>query len=231
MRSSYLPASANPRDRWMVSYLDVVTILLVFFLIAAARSLQTPPVRAVAPVQPHASPGVVSEPARPEPERPEPARPATEPRTNLIRARNLLGEQGLDSQLESRGLVISIPQAILFPSGTDSVSPEALPAIERIADVLRAMPDNNVRLIGYADTVPIRNRRFGSNWALSMARSQKILELLSGRYGIPEPRLSIASYGPYHPAASNDTPDGRAANRRVEIVILDESHPEDPQAE
>jgi chemotaxis protein MotB len=93
------------------------------------------------------------------------------------------------------------------------------------------MPGNNVRLIGYADTVPIRNRRFSSNWELSMARSQKILELLSSQYGISESRLSIASYGPYHPAASNDTADGRAANRRVEIVILDESRPGESQAE
>jgi chemotaxis protein MotB len=55
-----------------------------------------------------------------------------------------------------------------------------------------------------------------------MARSQKILDLLSRRYGIPESRLSIASYGPYRPAAPNDTVDGRASNRRVEIVILDD---------
>jgi chemotaxis protein MotB len=56
-----------------------------------------------------------------------------------------------------------------------------------------------------------------------MARSQKILDLLSSHYGIPESRLSIASFGPYHPAAPNDTVNGRASNRRVEIVILDES--------
>jgi chemotaxis protein MotB len=111
---------------------------------------------------------------------------------------------------------------ILFSPGTDAVSPEALPTIAQIADVLRGIP-NDVRLIGYADATPIHNRRFGSNWELSMARSHKILELLSNRYGIPESRLSIASYGPNRPAAPNDTVDGRAYNRRVEIVILDES--------
>ena len=119
-------------------------------------------------------------------------------------------------------LVISLPQVILFSSGEDTVSPKALPTLERIAEVLRDIP-NSVRLIGHADTVPIHNRRFGSNWELSMARSQKILALLSSRYGISESRLSIASYGPYHPAAPNDTVDGRASNRRVEMVILDES--------
>jgi len=88
-----------------------------------------------------------------------------------------------------------------------------------------------VQLVGHADTVPIHNRRFRSNWDLSMARSQMILQLLSTRYGISESRLSIASYGPYRPAAPNDTVDGRASNRRVEIVILDESRLETPQAE
>lgn len=64
-----------------------------------------------------------------------------------------------------------------------------------------------------------------------MARSHKILALLSGRFGISESHLSIASYGPYRPAAPNDTEDGRASNRRVEIVILDENQLERPQAE
>jgi hypothetical protein len=96
-----------------------------------------------------------------------------------------------------------------------------LPTTAQIADVLRDIP-NHVVLIGHADTVPVHNRRFRNNWDLSMVRGQKILELLSNRYGIPESRLSIASYGPYRPAAPNDTVDGRASNRRVEIVILDD---------
>ena len=60
---------------------------------------------------------------------------------------------------------------------------------------------------------------------------QKILDLLSSGYGIPESRLSVASYGPYRPAAPNDTMDGRASNRRVEIVILDEPASENSQAQ
>ena len=160
----------------------------------------------------------------------KPPAEADQSRTNLIRAQELLREQGLEPKLEPRGLVISLPQVILFPSGESTVSPQALRTIAQIADVLRDIP-NDVRLIGYADTVPIHNRRFGSNWELSMARSQEILDLLSSRYGIPESRLSIASYGPYRPAAPNDSVDGRASNRRVEILILDESHSEDPQAE
>jgi chemotaxis protein MotB len=212
MRPKYLESATNQRDRWMVSYVDVLTILLIFFMVGAAKSLEVP-AHAVVPAQPP--------PARRDPDH---------SRTSLIRAQELLRKRGLEPKLEARGLVISLPQVILFSSGEDTVSPQALPTIAQIAGVLRDIP-NNVRLIGHADTVPIHNRRFGSNWELSMARSQKILDLLSNRYGIPESRLSVASYGPYRPAAPNDTTDGRASNRRVEIVILDESSSENPQGE
>ena len=213
MRPKYLQSATNQRDRWMVSYVDVLTILLIFFMVGAARSLKVQPADAAAPAQPsitHAE--------------------AERSSSNLIRAQERLRELGLEPKLEPRGLVISLPQVILFSSGEDAVSPQALSTIAQIADVLRDIP-NHVRLIGHADTVPIHNRRFGGNWELSMARSQKILELLSSRYGIAESRLSIASYGPYRPAATNDTVNGRASNRRVEIVIQDESHSESPEAE
>ena len=91
--------------------------------------------------------------------------------------------------------------------------------LAKLAAVLRDIP-NRVSVLGYADAMPIHNRLFQSNWDLSMARSRRIMELMSQRYGIPESRFSIASFGPYRPAGANDTADGRARNRRVEILIL-----------
>jgi len=199
----------------MVSYVDILTLILIFFVVAAARSLAVPPTRAMIPVKPSTAHTAIPIPpsiAQTEPE---------QPRTNLIRAQNRLKEQELEPKLEAQGLVISLPQVALFSPGADAVSPQALATIGQIAEAIRDIP-NEVRLVGHADTVPIHNHRFHSNWELSMARSQKILELLSTRFGISESRLSIASYGPYRPAAPNDTEDGRASNRRVEIVILDE---------
>jgi outer membrane protein OmpA-like peptidoglycan-associated protein len=212
MTPKHLPSAMNQRDRWMVSYVDVLTILLIFFLVATAKSLEAPKAHAVLPAQP-----------------PIP-RQAEQPRTTLLLAQQRLRDRGLDPKLEPRGLVISLSQVILFPSGEDAVSFQALPTLAQIADVLRDIP-NDVRLVGHADPVPIHNRRFRSNWDLSMARSQKILDLLSNSYGIPESRLSIASYGPYRPAAPNNTVDGRASNRRVEIVILDDVAPARPVEE
>ncbi len=209
-RPKYLQSAVHQRDRWMVSYVDVLTIVLIFFLVAAARGLEVPPVHAVVPPQPVTAPTPPTAAVEPE-----------KPRADLLEAQKRLRERGFEAELEAQGLVVSLPQVALFSPGADTVSPEALPSIAQIAEVLCDIP-NDIQLVGHADTVPIHNRRFHSNWDLSMARSHKIFELLSTRYGIAESRLSIASYGPYRPAAPNDTVDGPASNRRVEIVILDE---------
>jgi chemotaxis protein MotB len=185
-------------DRWMVSYMDVLTILLIFFVAAAARSAMPRP--AVVKVAERA----------PEP----PAAPLTKPR-------QMLAALGLDLKMEARGLVISLPQTVLFGSGDDAISAEARPMVEQITAVLREIP-NRVILVGHADAVPIHNRRFKNNWELAAARSLRLLELLERDGGIDESRLSVASYSSFEPANTNETPDGRAANRRVEIVIVGE---------
>jgi len=132
-----------------------------------------------------------------------------------------LQQQGLDLHREPRGLVISIPQAVLFASGDDRISTGAYPMVSQIAAVLRDV-NNKVALVGHADAIPIHNQRFKSNWELSAARSLSLLGLLASNYGIEESRLSIQSYGSYSPRSSNDTEAGRAENRRVEILILNE---------
>jgi chemotaxis protein MotB len=205
MTPSYLRRDTGIRDRWMVSYMDVLTILLIFFVAIAAQ------VRLHPAQQSGAAPAPAAKPV------PAAAPPADASHT-LIEVRKKLEQHGLDMQMEPRGLVISLPQAIMFSSGEDRISPEGLPVIAGIAGVLRDIP-NEVTLIGHADAVPIHNRHFLNNWDLATARSLRILELMSQRYGVPESRLSIASYGTYRPAGPNDTPDGRAHNRRVEVVI------------
>lgn len=186
-------------DRWMVSYMDVLTILLIFFVAAAARTAMP----------------------RPVPERVQEAEPVPPPHAELLQPQQKLASLGLDLKMESRGLVISLPQTILFASGDDAIGTEARNTVEQIAAVLREIP-NRVTLVGHADAVPIHNRRFKNNWELAAARSMRLLELLGRDCGIDESRLSVESYSSFDPKDSNDTPDGRASNRRVEIVILDE---------
>ena len=205
MTPSYLRRDTGIRDRWMISYMDVLTILLIFFVAIAAQ------VRLHPAEKPTAAPAPAAPPV-------PAAAPPADARHTLVEIRKKLEQHGLDMQMEPRGLVISLPQAILFSSGEDRISPEGLPVIANIAGVLRDVP-NDVTLIGHADAVPIHNRHFFNNWDLATARSLRMLELMSQRYGVPESRLSIASYGTYRPAGPNDTPDGRARNRRVEVVI------------
>lgn len=123
--------------------------------------------------------------------------------------------------MEPRGLVVSFQQAALFPSGEDEVSPDALGAMEKVAGAIAKLP-NPVRLEGHTDSVPIKTARFRSNWELSAARSIAIMELLATRFGLPRERMSVAGYANVVPVASNDTEEGRARNRRVDIVILNE---------
>jgi len=98
----------------------------------------------------------------------------------------------------------------------------ARPIISEIAGAVRDL-DNEIELAGHADSIPIHNRRFKNNWELSSARGLSLLKALIKDYGIDESRLSISSHGSFSPRTSNDTADGRAENRRVEILILDQS--------
>jgi chemotaxis protein MotB len=123
--------------------------------------------------------------------------------------------------MEPRGLVVSFKQAALFPSGEDVISPDAFPGLEKVAAAIIKIP-NPARLEGHTDSVPISTPRFHSNWELSVARSIALLEVLSGRFHVPLGRLSIAGYAEHAPIASNDTEEGRARNRRADIVILNE---------
>jgi chemotaxis protein MotB len=123
--------------------------------------------------------------------------------------------------MQPRGLVVSFNQAALFPSGEDVISPDAYNGLEKVAAAINKIP-NPVRLEGHTDSVPIRTARFHSNWELSAARSIALLELLSTRFGVSRQRMSIAGYADSAPVASNETEEGRAHNRRADIVILNE---------
>jgi chemotaxis protein MotB len=117
------------------------------------------------------------------------------------------------------GLVISLQEIGFFDSGSAELRPGSEAAVQRIAQVVGAEP-NNVRIEGHTDNVPIHNSHFASNWELSTARATEMIRLFITHYNFPATRLSAAGYAEYHPVASNATVDGRAQNRRVDIVVL-----------
>ncbi|PYX70190.1 MAG: flagellar motor protein [Acidobacteria bacterium] len=122
---------------------------------------------------------------------------------------------------ESEGLVISLREFGFFDSGSPTLRPSALPALDRIASIL-AVRTCRLRIEGHTDNVPIHTAQMASNWELSTARSTELVRLLIVRYRFSAERLSAAGYAEYHPIAGNNTPQDRAQNRRVDVVILSE---------
>jgi len=120
---------------------------------------------------------------------------------------------------ESEGLIISLREFGFFDSGSATLRPSAMPALDRIASIL-AIRTCRLRIEGHTDNVPIHTPQMASNWELSTARSTELVRLLIVRYRFSPERLSAAGFAEYHPIVSNDSPQGRAQNRRVDIVIL-----------
>jgi chemotaxis protein MotB len=124
-------------------------------------------------------------------------------------------------RMTSRGLTISFTQTALFPSGEDEIAPDFYPTIQKIAEAINKVR-NPARAEGHTDSVPIHNSRFRGNWELSAARSIALVELLT-QFGVARERLSIAGYADTAPIDNNDTEEGRRNNRRVDIVILNQT--------
>ncbi|HYP06931.1 MAG TPA: flagellar motor protein MotB [Bryobacteraceae bacterium] len=124
--------------------------------------------------------------------------------------------------MEPRGLVISMKEGAFFNSGDDAVLKERWASIGKLANVVKAVP-NPVRLEGHTDSRPVHNGRFRSNWELSAARSIAVLEILRDQFGIQEGRMAVVGYSDTLATDSNDTEEGRARNRRVDMTILNEA--------
>jgi len=119
---------------------------------------------------------------------------------------------------KSNMVEVEIRTDILYPSGSATLSPSAVPIIDRLAGVLRPFP-NPIRVEGHTDSRPIDTVAFPSNWELSAARAASVVRLFQHQ-GIDPTRLAVMGYGQYRPAQPNATQQGRNANRRVVIVIL-----------
>src|SRR5207244_1387073 len=120
---------------------------------------------------------------------------------------------------DSRGLTVSLAEAGFFGPGSAVMPPAALAVVDRIAETLRPQ-GYNLRVEGHTDNIPIHTVQFPSNWELSTARATFLLQYLISTGNIPPQRLSAVGYGEYRPVTSNSTPEGRAANRRVDLVVL-----------
>jgi flagellar motor protein MotB len=112
---------------------------------------------------------------------------------------------------------------VLFPSGSDELSPAGSATMQKLAPelakLLSAEPDQMVLVGGHTDDVPVSNQRFASNWELSAARATAVAHALIGA-GLPPARVVPSGFGPYHPRTANRTPDDRRHNRRIEVLVV-----------
>ncbi|HUP04087.1 MAG TPA: flagellar motor protein MotB [Bryobacteraceae bacterium] len=242
-------AEHENHERWLVSYADFITLLFAFFVVMFASS-QTDKSKAqqvsaavkealekggVTAAVHEILGGTVDERGKGNAMLRGPG--GTQPKlevehdvvAELVPSLHYLSQElakeitdgKIEIKMEPRGLVVSLRQATFFPSGEDSLDPATYQTIDKIAATIRNLP-NPVRLEGHTDSVPIHTARFRSNWELSAARSISVMELLATRYDIPRERMGIAGYADTQPVDSNGTEDGRAHNRRVDVVILNQ---------
>jgi chemotaxis protein MotB len=130
-----------------------------------------------------------------------------------------IAEGKLEVRMEPRGLVISLRDSAFFSSGTDVLDASNLPTMGKLAELIATLP-NPIQLEGHTDAIPIHNTRFKSNWELSCARAIAVLETLCGTFQLSRTRFSVVGRADTLPIDSNETPQGRARNRRVDVVIL-----------
>lgn len=216
-------------ERWLVSYADFITLLFAFFVVMFASSQADK-----AKIQKFSesfsqafADGGLSSRARVHtlnyPADRKPKFKTSDLAQSLEHLRRELKPE-IDSgklhvSLETRGLVVSLKEAAFFPSGDATISRDVYPIVGKLAGTIQKLP-NPVRLEGHTDSVPIHNERFASNWHLSTARSIAMLELLTEQFQIPGTRFAVAGYADTIPLDKNDTNEGRARNRRVDLTIL-----------
>jgi chemotaxis protein MotB len=121
--------------------------------------------------------------------------------------------------IENGRLVINLPENVLFPTGQTVLSKGGTETLKEIAAILKEVPDRRFQIEGHTDTVPIHNAYFASNWELSSGRALRVVHLMIDE-GVDPKNISSSGFGEYQPRADNSTEEGRALNRRIEIVML-----------
>ncbi len=125
----------------------------------------------------------------------------------------------LSVYIKDGNVYVSLEEKLLFKSGSDVVDPKGKEALKTLAKVLNSTTNVTVMIEGHTDNVPIKTKQFKDNWDLSTARATSILRILTTDYGFDSNRITASGRGQFHPVKSNETAEGRASNRRTEIIL------------
>ena len=235
--------SEGSSSTWLVTYSDLVTLLLTFFvLLYTFSSVDAAKFRSIAASLQLALTGNVSifdgEPPGiegpiedllpdesiiddPEGELiPDPLEQEIRRIYGLVQ--EFVEKEGMSADVrlrtDRRGVIIDISDNILFDSGKADLKPESVELLDKLTRLINSF-NNNIIVEGHTDNVPIRNSQFRSNWELSVHRATSVVHYFIEEMNISPERLSAAGYGEYRPIAPNDSDENRALNRRVNILI------------
>lgn len=228
-------------ERWLITYADLITLLLIFFIVlftfsnidakkfaGIAESLskalgggasmilegQGPSVVSGAPVSEDRIQSKFTLSSEAEEKR---LRKIKELIEKYARQQGLAGR--MTARIEERGVVVSIQNTALFPLGSAELTPQAREIVRKVGQIL-ITTDNYIRIEGHTCDLPIRTARFPSNWELSVARATSVVQELLRSVDFPPERLSASGYSEYRPVAPNDSEANRRQNRRVDFVVL-----------
>jgi chemotaxis protein MotB len=232
------PEKPQNAERWLLTYADMITLLMVFFVVMYALSkVEATKFNALAESLSSAfnMPGIQLEsgqgghsysptdaPLRPPPGTGLAPKQSSKRDPFIEKARSTLASDiktgAIHVSTEARGIVLALSGDVFFKEGSATLNEDAINMLERVAELIVPLP-NPIAVEGHSDNTPTpRGDRLGSNLMLSAARAVSVaqtLELLN----LPKERVSATGYGDAKPARPNDTPEGRAQNRRVEILI------------
>ncbi|MFN3551104.1 MAG: flagellar motor protein MotB [Endomicrobiia bacterium] len=190
IKKSEVGEMGRPAPTWMVSYSDLVTQLLTFFIMLFALS------------------AAATE---------DQLKKIKEKIDNYVALNQL--EKFVSTKItQKEGLVVTFSEKYMFDSGKAEIYPEAKKVIQEIAALLVDEP-NRISIEGHTDNTPINTPEFPSNWELSTKRATNVLKYLLEELKFDPKRLTAAGFGEWHPVAPNDTFENKAKNRRVDLIV------------
>ncbi|WP_050181730.1 flagellar motor protein MotB [Domibacillus robiginosus] len=230
-------------ESWLIPYADLLTLLLALFIVLfASSSIDAQKFQAIASAFNNELeggsgvldfPSPVSDPSMSETEEQENNLKAADKEeleemqkkmTMYIKENNL--ENKVETTLSGEGLLLRIRDNVLFSSGKAEIEPDQLASAHDISKLLVMDTPRSIIISGHTDNMPIKTAQFDSNWELSAMRAVNFMKEILKNNQL-DPRLfSAKGYGEYQPIVSNDTAEGRAQNRRVEILILPQGETE-----
>jgi chemotaxis protein MotB len=215
-------------ERWLLTYADLITLLLAFFIVmysmskvdakkfgAMSEALQT--------ILKGKGASILSGEAMLKAEKGGGAMKIGDLKLLQNKIKKMAKDMGLegkiDAEMDERGLVIRISESAFFDLGSADLKDQAIKVLDVIAGLLAEIP-NHIQIEGHTDNLPIKTEKFPSNWELSVNRSTICVRYLIEKHNFPPERISALGYGEYRPIAGNNTGEGRSKNRRVDIVVL-----------